>query len=302
MASLTPFGIASRKLRLDKSLKLLDVAQKIGVTSAFLSAVETGRKAIPDGFLLKISRALNLSTDEIKDLRRAVDKTRTEVRVDRKDEHQRELIAAFARQLDDVPQSMLDELKKIVLKSISGEIPFQRKRRGIFVPPLSTPVIRSYAEKIRSIFVSDSKVEFPIIDVIELAMIKIDPDFVFDVQDSEAMGLDEGRVPIGNNELVLRLDVYERACSGSPRDIFTAAHEFAHYLMHRKISFARAREDNDKIYCDSEWQADTFAATLLMSQRHAARFANSEEMASACGVSKNAAEVTWQKYVSEGVL
>ena len=36
MAGLTPFGIAIRKVRLDKGLKLLDMAQKIGVTSTFL--------------------------------------------------------------------------------------------------------------------------------------------------------------------------------------------------------------------------------------------------------------------------
>ena len=302
MSALTPFGVEMRKLRLNRNLRLLDVASQLSVTSAFLSAVETGRKPIPDGFLVKISRAINISNEEVANLRKAIDRTRKEVRVDDKPDHQRELIAAFARKLDNVPPSLIEELKKIVLKSGDGEVPFARKRRGIFVPPLSTAVITGYAEKVRSIFIGDDTVEFPIIDVIETGICKIDPDYIFDVQDKDEMGHDEGRVPIGKNEIILRLDVYEGACAGDPRSRFTAAHEFAHYLMHRNISLARVRDGDDKIYCDSEWQADSFAGRLLMPPRHMSLFNGSEQMAAACRVSKNAAHVMWSKYQTEGLV
>jgi Zn-dependent peptidase ImmA (M78 family)/plasmid maintenance system antidote protein VapI len=302
MSTLTPFGVEMRKLRLNRNLRLFDVASSLGVTSAFLSAVETGRKSIPDGFLVKLSRALNISTEEVANLRKAIDRTRKEVRVDDKAGHERELIAAFARRLDNVPASLIEELKKIVLKSSDVEVPFARRRRGIFVPPISTAVLTGYAEKIRAIFVDSDTIEFPIIDVIEWGISKIDSNYIFDVRDKEEMGHDEGQVPIGKNEIILRLDVYDGACAGEPRSRFTAAHELAHYLMHRNISLARVRDDGDKIYCDSEWQADSFAGRLLMSHRHISLFNNFDQMAAMCRVSKNAAQVMWSKYESEGII
>lgn len=302
MSELTPFGLVLRKLRLDKNQRLLDLSQALEISSSFLSAIETGRKPIPGGFVTKLSRAMGLSAEQVAELRKAKDRTRKEVDVDNKSEEQRELIAAFARRLDDVPDALREEIKKIVLKSMEAEHPFERKRRGILVPPVSTQVIRGYAEKVRAAFVADAQIEFPIVPVLEWGMSKVDPHFVFDVQDVDEMGDDEGRVPMGDNKLILRIDVYEGACRGVARDRFTACHELGHYLMHRRIQLARARSDTDKIYCDSEWQADTFAGTLLVSPRHAPHFRDADDMADACMVSPRAARVIWQKYIDEGVI
>ena len=65
MVMLTPFGIALRKLRVEKGLRLFDLAEKLGQSTAFLSAVETGRKPIPDGLVFKVTRALDLSIPEL---------------------------------------------------------------------------------------------------------------------------------------------------------------------------------------------------------------------------------------------
>jgi transcriptional regulator with XRE-family HTH domain len=265
---LTPFGIAARKLRLDKGMRLLDLAQKMGHSAAFISAVETGRKQIPDAYLLNMARAMELSVPEIRSLRRAADQTRKEVRVDKMPAEQRELVAAFARRLDEIPSDMMTALKRVVLKSQSGEIPFERKRRGLLVPPLSTKVIRAFADKVRSVFVEDDKVEFPIMDVLEFRLESIFDGFYVDIRDSEYMGDLEGRMLAGENGIALREDVYAGAWTGNRRDRFTVCHEFGHFLMHRTVTMARARDDSDKIFCDSEWQADTFAGTLLMSPRH----------------------------------
>ena len=42
----TPFGKKIRKMRIDKEVRLKDMALSLGVTSAFLSAIETGKKNI----------------------------------------------------------------------------------------------------------------------------------------------------------------------------------------------------------------------------------------------------------------
>jgi hypothetical protein len=72
--------------------------------------------------------------------------------------------------------------------------------------------------------------------------------------------------------------------------------------MHRHIRLARARSEDDKIYTDSEWQADTFAGTLLMSPRHAPSFGGPEDMAAGCQTSRAAAGYMWRKYIEEGVV
>ena len=299
MSGLTPFGIAIRKFRLDKRLRLLDLAERLKKSPAFLSAIETGRKTIPDGFVLDVARAMELTTDELGSLRKAADRTRKHVKIEKLPEDQRELVAAFARRLDKVPADMMAELKKIVLKSSDVDEPFQRKRRGIVVPPMSTVNLRKFADQVRSVFVEEDRIEFPIMDVLEFRLSTIFDDFYIDIRDNESMGEDEGRVIGGTNCLALREDVYERAWNGNGRDRFTACHELGHFLMHRTITMARTREDSDKIFCDAEWQADTFAGTLLMSPRHLGKFKDPDDAADLCGMTGSAAKVMWAKYLTE---
>jgi Zn-dependent peptidase ImmA (M78 family) len=93
---------------------------------------------------------------------------------------------------------------------------------------------------------------------------------------------------------------YAGAWKDNGRDRFTASHEFAHFLMHRTVTMARMRDDSEKIYCDAEWQADTFAGTLLMSTRHLNDFRGAEDAAVRCKISSSAADVMWTKYQAEG--
>jgi transcriptional regulator with XRE-family HTH domain len=300
MAGLTAFGIAVRKFRLEKGMRLLDLAQRTKRSAAFVSAVETGRKGIPDGYVRAVANAMNLSATEIRDLRRAADRTKKEVKVEALPEDQRELVAAFARKLDEVPPALMAQLKKTILKSSADEIPFQRRRRGIVVPPMSTQAIRSFAEQVRTAFLEDEQIAFPIMDVLEFRMGLIFDDFYLDIRDKDEMGEDEGRVIAGRNAIVLRIDVYERAWLDNGRDRFTACHEFAHYLMHRTVTMPRTSSDSDKIFCDAEWQADTFAGTLLMSPRHLHLFRDAVDAANQCKMTPAAARVMWSKYETEG--
>jgi Zn-dependent peptidase ImmA (M78 family) len=299
---LTPFGIAARKLRLDKGMRLLDLARLTGYSAAFISAVETGRKPIPNSYVAKAARAMELSESELRDLERAADQARKEVRLDKMPADQRELVAAFARRLDAIPPEMIEALKKVVLKSRAGEIPFERKRRGLVVPPMSTKAIRAFADQVRSVFVEDDQIEFPIMDVLEFRLSSIFDGFYVDVRDAKYMGDLEGRMLAGENGIALREDVYIDAWGGNRRDRFTVCHEFGHFLMHRTVTLARVRDDADKIFCDSEWQADTFAGTLLMSPRHLRLFTGPNHAADLCKINPAAARTMWSKYQAEGLL
>lgn len=53
----TEFGNKVQKMRRAAGLTLHDVAQKMSITSAFLSAVENGRKRVPDDFVTRFIQA-----------------------------------------------------------------------------------------------------------------------------------------------------------------------------------------------------------------------------------------------------
>src|SRR5262245_11552613 len=241
MRGLTPFGIAVRKLRLDKHIPLLDVAKLLDCSAAFVSAIETGRKPIPDGFVLTVARAMKLSTEELATLRKAADRTRKHVSIEKLPENQREIVAAFARRLDKVPPDMMAELKKIVLKSSCNEQPFHRTRRGIVVPPISTQNLRRFAEQVRSVFAEDDLVKFLIMDVLEFRLGTVFEGFYIDIREKESMGEDEGRVIGGTIGLALREDVYEGAWGGNGRGRFTACQEFGRCLLLRTVAVDRTR-------------------------------------------------------------
>ncbi len=63
----------------------------------------------------------------------------------------------------------------------------------------------------------------------------------------------------------IRSDVFEKACWDDPRARFTIMHELGHGLLgHRRTINRSSVERAPKVYEDSEWQANQFAAELLM--------------------------------------
>jgi len=62
---MTPFGKFSRELRLEHGLKLKDQAEKMGISSAYISALEHGRRGLPSGgYLSKMESLFNMTETE----------------------------------------------------------------------------------------------------------------------------------------------------------------------------------------------------------------------------------------------
>jgi transcriptional regulator with XRE-family HTH domain len=298
---LTPYGVAARKLRLDRGLRLLDLADALGVTDTFVSAVETGKKPIPKDFVAKVSKAIGLSPTEERELERAADRTRQEVSVAPLSGEKRELVAEFARRIDSLPPDLLRRVKRAVYRS-SAERPFERVRPGLLVPPMSTATLRQFAEAVRTALSEDEETAIPIMDILEFRLPQIMDGFHIQIESQAEMGPEEGRMAAGANSIVFREDVYRAAWRDDGRARFTACHELAHFLLHREIRMARARGDGHPVYRDSEWQADTFAGTLLMSPRHLKQFQSIDDAARRCKMTPHAAGVMWFKYRKEGLL
>ena len=296
---LTPFGIAARDLRNRRNLRLLDLAERLQKTSAFLSAVETGRKPIPPSLCDEIANALDLDASERQQLVAAADRTRKEVPVSQLSGGNRELIAAFARNVgtDAYTPDQLEQIRKLIFKMTANREPFSDRRRGYLVPPRSALSIWDYADTVRSVFLQPDVIEFPIMHVLEFQMQAFIPGFHLDVRIHAEMDGDEGRVFPGQAKIELREDVYERACGGEGRSRFTACHELGHFLMHSNLPLSRMESSRDfPVFRDAEWQADSFAGALLVSRRHIDAHEDADDAASNCGVSAHAARVMFSKY------
>lgn len=134
------------------------------------------------------------------------------------------------------------------------------------VSPRSKKQIRASAKHLRmALGVSDNPYFKPI-EVIELVL-DHEMNFVsFSTGSREEMGNDEGQTAFDGSEIILREDVYVNANKGQPRGRFTAAHELGHWALHSglKPTMARSSGNSTPVYKCSEWQANRFAAEILM--------------------------------------
>ena len=97
---LSDLGKFTRKYRIDKNILLKDMAEELGISTAFLSAVETGRKAVPANY--------SFNNEEMKELKAAIDTTIKQATIPVPDNDlDRRLVGAFCRSFQD-----LDEQKK----------------------------------------------------------------------------------------------------------------------------------------------------------------------------------------------
>ena len=112
----TILGAFLRKLRLQHGEKLKDMAENLNVSSAFLSAVENGKKKMPDSWYDKLASLYNLSTKQQEDLQIAVIESGETVELNIKDisSGNRELAICFARHFDSLDEETSKQIFAIL--------------------------------------------------------------------------------------------------------------------------------------------------------------------------------------------
>ena len=109
----TEFGKALRKIRIDRQQLLKDMANKLGVSSAYLSAVENGKRRMPQDWVSKIASIYSLDSDAQADLQNAADNSVFDVTIslENASEQKRNAVLSFARALDGLDD---EDLKRIM--------------------------------------------------------------------------------------------------------------------------------------------------------------------------------------------
>ena len=96
---LTEFGKVCRKIRIDNNELLADMAEKLGVSTSFLSAIENGKKNIPNSLQDKLVEKYSLSKVEELNLRKAAENSINQIKIEMKylQQNDRDLVMTFAR-------------------------------------------------------------------------------------------------------------------------------------------------------------------------------------------------------------
>ena len=80
---MTPFGAKLRRLRAERSIQLKAMAAGLGVSAAYLSALEHGHRGRPSsGLVQQISAYFNLAWDDVDELKRLAELSHPRVVVD----------------------------------------------------------------------------------------------------------------------------------------------------------------------------------------------------------------------------
>lgn len=166
---------------------------------------------------------------------------------------------------------------------------------GYIAKAKSRADIREVAQLIRKLQGAENELYFPILDFVEKTLPTIIPSFTFRVGERSEMGNCEGLTFPERNEMVIRSDVYARACKGGGRERLTIAHELYHYLEHsiETVAFARTSGAVVPAYLNPEWQADAFGGELLVPYDLAKQL-SIEEISESCGVTRSAASVQYR--------
>ena len=115
---LTPFGRFIRKLRIDTGFLLKDLANDLEVTPSYLSAVEMGKRRIPDSWSEKICSFFSLNQSQGEELRALIQADQSKIQIDlgKASQEQRDLAFVFARKLDGLDENEVQEMFKIFKK------------------------------------------------------------------------------------------------------------------------------------------------------------------------------------------
>ena len=112
----TEFGEFFRILRIKHHEVLADAKEFLGVTSAFISAVECGKKKVPDDWVDKIANHYSLSDDERMQLIDSIEKSRRSINIDiiSSSPEKKTFALQFQRSFKDLDDESMKEIQKIL--------------------------------------------------------------------------------------------------------------------------------------------------------------------------------------------
>ena len=116
----TEFGEYFRILRIKNREVLADAKEFLNVSTAFISAVECGKKQIPEEWFEKIVNHYGLNEIEQMELKEAIERSKSSIKINllAASPIQKSVALQFQRSFDDLDDEEMMEIQKILERNI----------------------------------------------------------------------------------------------------------------------------------------------------------------------------------------
>lgn len=121
--SYTSFGEFMRILRIQNHEVMGEIAKMLNVTTPFLSAVENGKKNVPQEWIDKIIDHYNLDASEQDKLIKAIDESKTQYKINTSNlgNSKRKAAMQFARSLENLDDDTINKIMALLNEQDGGE-------------------------------------------------------------------------------------------------------------------------------------------------------------------------------------
>jgi transcriptional regulator with XRE-family HTH domain len=118
---LSEFGKFLRKIRIDRGELLRDMAEKLGVTASYLSAVETGKRNIPETWVDMLVDLYRLDAATQMAISEAAARSAKAIKLElgAASVEKREAAVMFARQFDGLDESDAIQIRELLTSFIN---------------------------------------------------------------------------------------------------------------------------------------------------------------------------------------
>lgn len=115
---ITNFGKFLRKLRIDHNEFLKDTAARLGVTVAYLSAIEHGKRDVPDHWIPLLETVYGLTPEQVNELQTCAYEHKDDIKINLSHctPEDRKLILAFARSINNLSETDKKDIYDILQK------------------------------------------------------------------------------------------------------------------------------------------------------------------------------------------
>lgn len=109
----TSLGKKLRKIRIENDEVTYDMAEKIGISVSYLSAIENGKRKIPKNFIEILFEVYNLKEEEKKEILEMVASYSGEMklRLEGMNASQKELSLLYARKISNLSEEQIKKIK-----------------------------------------------------------------------------------------------------------------------------------------------------------------------------------------------
>lgn len=109
----TKLGKKLRKIRIENDEVTYNMAEKLGISVSYLSAIENGKRAIPKNFIENLFEKYDINEKEKKEiLETEISYTgEMKIRIDKLNNSQKELSILYARKINSLSQEQIEKIR-----------------------------------------------------------------------------------------------------------------------------------------------------------------------------------------------